>query len=118
MSEKTELLNKREAYLVYQSYIQGYEQSHNDTVEGGYTDARECCHDWLADMAGDGITVEMELDKDAGTRHLPPTVEAVLEAARELNDNQYCYAAAVDGLSRLELNLTDAIRNHDKETGE
>lgn len=76
-------LTERELWLINQAYTQGYEQAHNDTVDGGYTDAEECCSDWLSDMAGDSVTVEMVLNKEAPKRTLPTEVEELIEAARK-----------------------------------
>ncbi len=47
-------LTDREKKLVIAGYISGYEQGHNDTVEGGYTDAEESGKDWLNESIDDG----------------------------------------------------------------
>ena len=38
-----------EQELILAAYVAGYEAGHNDTVESGYTDARERAEDWLAE---------------------------------------------------------------------
>jgi hypothetical protein len=59
------MLTVRERWLIMQGFVAGYESGHHDTVESQYSDAAECFADWLVDMAADGVTVEMVLDKDA-----------------------------------------------------
>ena len=65
------MLSKREKWLMGKAFQQGYAAGHDDTVESCYyppcEEGDECFEEWLADMAGDGITVADELDKQADT---------------------------------------------------
>ena len=62
-------LSNREKYLMLKAFNYGYSSGHNDTVESIFSwecaEGYECFTDWLSEMDGDGITVEMILDKEA-----------------------------------------------------
>jgi len=63
------MLTEREKWLMAEAFKVGYGRGHNDTVEGAYNGAceheNECAFEWLDDMAGDAVTVEMVLARAA-----------------------------------------------------
>jgi hypothetical protein len=75
-------MNDRERWLVIEGFVDGFRAGCKFgwlPVEGVI---REKAKDWLKDSLGDGVTVEMELDRDAPTATSKPIENAEEHVAR------------------------------------